>query len=209
MPRRALLALVAPTLVLVVAAGACGTKDDAPGGNGGPPLAEAPAPAPSTTGTVRTATTVVSPCPAETVLTVRTRSGDRTLTPAKAYADVTFDESASITFASYDLSQADAEKVFQPTLTGDQLAVNVYVSSTGGTKLAPGEYVPSKGTANGGTTPQRQLNSYTVWSSYGREIASGFDLVDPSVTITSIDGIQVCGEITTPEVSGRFVAPRI
>ncbi|MFN8038911.1 MAG: hypothetical protein U0Q07_06840 [Acidimicrobiales bacterium] len=208
MRRRALPALAAPALALALAGAACGTKDDAPGGNGGPPLAQ-DVPAPSTTGTLRTATTVASPCPDQTALTVRTRSGDRPLTPTKAYADVTFDESASITFASYDLPQADAEKVFQPTLTGDQLAVNVYVSSTGGTTLTPGDYVPSKGTAGGGTVPQRQLNSYSVWSSYGREIASGFDLVEPVVRITSIDAVQVCGEITTPEVRGRFVAPRI
>ncbi len=208
MRRRALPALVAPAVLLAVVGTACGTKDDAPGGNGGPPLVEQ-SPALSTTGTLRTATTVPNPCPDRTVLQVKTRSGEQTLTATKAYADVTFDESASITFASYDLPQAEAEKVFQPTLTGDQLAVNVYVSATSGTKLAPGDYVPSKGTANGGTVPQRQLNSYSVWSSYGREIASGFDLVQPEVTITSIDAVQVCGEITTPEVTGRFVAPRI
>ncbi|MEZ5141281.1 MAG: hypothetical protein R2726_02000 [Acidimicrobiales bacterium] len=202
-PRRTAGLLLAAT---VLAAAACGTKDDEPGGNGGPPLREDGPPTLPTT--IPTATTA-SPCPTETVLTVQTKDGQRTLRAARAYADVTLDSSASITIASYDLSEGEASKVFQPSLTGDQLAVNVYVSTPAGSTLTPGSYTPSKGGATADTNPTRQLNSYTVWSSAGREISSGFNQVEPEVTITSIDRLQVCGEITTPEARGRFAATRI
>lgn len=206
MHRRTLALLTAALATTAVMATGCGTKDDAPGGNGGPPANQGGSATPTT---IATATTIANPCPSETVLTVQTKAGEKTLTAQKAYADVTLDSSASITIANYDLPQADAEGVFQPTLTGDQLAVNVYISATGGQKLDVATYRQSGTTTTGTNNPNRQLNNYTVWSSAGREISSGFNQITPSVRITSIDAIQVCGEITTPEVSGRFAAPRI
>lgn len=150
--------------------------------------------------------TVAASCPDSTVLEIVTAFGKRSVGITNAYADVTLDQSASITLTNYPLDQKIAASgVYQPTLVGEQAGVNIYLSATKGDKLDLSTY-ESVGDKPDGT---RQLNNYSVWTGAGRDILSTIGERRTEVTLTKLDATDVCGVITTPEVSGRFRAKRI
>lgn len=144
-------------------------------------------------------------CPQATELTVNLKAGTRVIQPKVGWADLRGKESVQVLLATYDAPRSEAETVWQPNLTGDQVGVELYVSATQGTTLEPGTY--QRVTTNRDTT--KQFNTLLVYSGAGREIASGFAKAPNQVTITKIDDTVVCGTVETDEATGVFRATRI
>ena len=150
-------------------------------------------------------TAVASGCAESTELTVTTDEGPVTLDAVAAYADVTLDQSASFTITNYSIEQSEAESIYNPTLTGDQLGVTFYLSSSGDDELEATTYVEAA------DDPEATyvLNTASAYDATGRIIASGVDLPAAEVELTAITEDELCGTVTTPEFSGEFVAVRI
>ncbi len=145
-------------------------------------------------------------CPASTEIEVAGESGPATFTAASAFADVTLDQSATILVTSYTVEPATAEGIYNPSsLATGQFGVTFYISATDGGTLETGTYVSSS------DDPEADLvlNTSSAYDDGGRLIATGFDVPDSTVEVTSISDSQVCGTVTTPEFSGDFAATRI
>ncbi len=209
MKRRPILA--APILFAALAAAtACGDKDKPANPTNSAPATTATGPGTTTaagpgTTTAATGATAAADCPDETVLTATTKAGTKELVAKSAYADVTLDSSVTVLLTNYEIAGDDLPTIYQPSLTGDQLGLSFTATATKDTKLTPGTYL-RPGTSGEGTY---QFNTYSLYSADGREMATGFDLDEPVLVITVIDSEKVCGEITTPEASGRFQAKRV
>jgi hypothetical protein len=201
------LAALTFTAVALTALAACGSSDP----DTSTAAQDSPATAGQTDGTAGrgsgdepTGTTIDAACPAETSITISTASGPVVLDATSAYADVTLDASATVTLGNYPITEQEASTVYQPTLTGAQAAVIFYVSATHGETLDLSTYTAV------GSAPDslRQLNNYAVYAP-ARTITSGFDLAPATVELTEISADRVCGLLTSPEATGRFIAPRI
>lgn len=191
--------------------GTTGTSGTAPG--------TTRAPASTTTTTTKSSTTSTSVttagstpgtalpagnCPDKTVLTVQTRAGPKTLAATTAKADVTLDTSAQIIFANYDVPDDVVGTVFQPTLSGDQLGLLIYITTTG-KQLDPGVYQPVGPNPNA----KLQLDNTALFSAAGREVVGGAGSSHNGVELTRIDDNTLCGTIDTDEAAGVFVAKRL
>lgn len=141
-------------------------------------------------------------CPDRTEVTVRTRAGDKAVRGGTAWADVTLDASAQIIITNYETPSTVADGIWQPSMTGDQVGILLYVTSVGGT-LQTSEYLP----VGSNPSAKLQLNSVQAYSAAGREILGGF-AGDEGVRLTKIDEKVVCGTFDLAEGSGTFVATR-
>ena len=136
---------------------------------------------------------------------INTKAGKKNMNVTKAYADVVLETSAYLLFTNYDVPASAVNGVFQPNLAGDQLALNL-ILTTKGAKLGENEYLPVGANPNAA----QQLNFIAAYSAAGREIVGGITRKTGfQVTLTKIDDKQVCGSIETDEAAGSFVAARI
>ena len=152
-------------------------------------------------------------CPDATSITVTTAAGTTTVDAVTSYIDILGDsegaanpQSATLTFANYDISVDDARGILMPTLTGDQVVATFSIENTGG-PIAPGaDYVDQVTSPDSAT----QVNSESLYTGAGRSLPTE----DHTVTFTSVDDTQACGTVTpTGDSSDRveitFVAKRI
>jgi hypothetical protein len=201
-------------LAISLTLGAC--SDDGESADDTPDTTAVADDAPDTTATPDDTTTTAAaddgPCPAATELTITgSDTVDGPLEVVTEFADVTFDESADLVFASYEIPEDPQFGVSAPV--GDPLApeggVIFQVSLFAGVEqvLEPGEYVDDD-------EAEPRITFISLYNGSERINPLG----DHTVTITEYTEDHICGEITAvgetelqsfPIIQGRFVTERV